>query len=322
MSPELIAPEEFGSKKGRPTKTSDCYALGMVIYEIISGNLPFHEHADLAVFVKVLKGDRPTRRARFTNDLWKILESCWASEPNDRPSIEDVLQRLEAVSISSEAAFGVDEETEDYSGRYSGSSSLCVGFDCDANAASVPDLSCLSVGSFTHDTDVDMDQVIATTDVIPTLPPPLSPPTPLRVKAEPTPGHQVYDSILPQINPPGGSSAALTEGVAPMNSGSEITTGITNPTRKIVTRELVTKKAQKLKNVPSANGRVPGSWSLSEDIMDSMERKDVTEKTDAPATVGETYGTTNTPLWRRIALRLPSVSFVRCPVFFFRKTHR
>jgi len=33
MSPELLDPPRFGSN-GRPTRESDCYALGMVIYEV------------------------------------------------------------------------------------------------------------------------------------------------------------------------------------------------------------------------------------------------------------------------------------------------
>ena len=102
MSPELIAPQRFGLKNSRPTKHSDCYALGMVIYETISGNLPFHEHTDLTVFVKVLEGKRPPRGERFAESLWKMLERCWASQPNDRPNIEVVLQRLETVSNLSE----------------------------------------------------------------------------------------------------------------------------------------------------------------------------------------------------------------------------
>jgi len=168
MSPELIAPEEFGSKKSRPTKASDCYALGMVVYETISGNIPFHEHADLAVFVKVLKGDRPTRRARFMNDLWKMLESCWAPQPNDRPSIEDVLQCLEAVSTSSEAPLGVDEETEGYSDQDSGSSLPSVSHDYGANTASVPDLSRLSVEPFAHlMVDQSHPEILFSTRILP-----------------------------------------------------------------------------------------------------------------------------------------------------------
>jgi hypothetical protein len=37
MSPELLDPEMFGLPElegERPTKQSDCYALGMVIYEV------------------------------------------------------------------------------------------------------------------------------------------------------------------------------------------------------------------------------------------------------------------------------------------------
>ena len=37
MSPEILDPERFGipkSEDNRPTRQSDCYALGMVIYEV------------------------------------------------------------------------------------------------------------------------------------------------------------------------------------------------------------------------------------------------------------------------------------------------
>ena len=95
MSPELLAPP---AKNSRPTRSSDCYALGMVIYETISGKLPFHEYTDPAVVVKVLEGERPPRGARFTDSLWRMLEQCWTPQPDDRPSIGDVLQYLEAVS--------------------------------------------------------------------------------------------------------------------------------------------------------------------------------------------------------------------------------
>ena len=37
MSPELLDPERFGNSDGRQTKQSDCYALGMVVYEVGEG---------------------------------------------------------------------------------------------------------------------------------------------------------------------------------------------------------------------------------------------------------------------------------------------
>jgi serine/threonine protein kinase len=98
MSPELIAPEKFGFEICLPSKSSDCYALGMVIYEIISGNVPFHKIRDTAVFLKIVEGERPHREAGFAESLWKKMEQCWVSEPIKRPSVEDVLLCLERCS--------------------------------------------------------------------------------------------------------------------------------------------------------------------------------------------------------------------------------
>ena len=105
MSPELFDPEKFGFKDGRRTKRSDCYALGMVIYEVLSGQTPFSRHADYIVVVKVLKGERPGRpqgetRTWFSDDIWSVLERCWKTSPGDRPGIKDVLRCLEGRSRS------------------------------------------------------------------------------------------------------------------------------------------------------------------------------------------------------------------------------
>ena len=110
MGPELINPVGFVSL---PSKSSDCYAFGMVIYETISGKLPFQGHATPAILVKVAQGERPSRGVMFTDHLWKILEWCWASQPADRPSIEEALQCLEIVPNSrGPPSLGLDEEME------------------------------------------------------------------------------------------------------------------------------------------------------------------------------------------------------------------
>ncbi|KAF9649070.1 kinase-like protein [Thelephora ganbajun] len=132
MSPELIDPQRFGFEKNRPTRSSDCYALGMVIYETISGNLPFHEHANLTVFMKVMEGKHPTRRVRFPEGLWKMLELCWSSHPDNRPSIGDVLWCLEMVSnVLEPPPLGLDEEIEENDDwdSESGHSAKRPGFD-------------------------------------------------------------------------------------------------------------------------------------------------------------------------------------------------
>ena len=61
MSPELIYPESFGLEKIRPTKESDCYALGMGIHEVLGGQIPFTQWGAPLVIQKVLNGERPGR---------------------------------------------------------------------------------------------------------------------------------------------------------------------------------------------------------------------------------------------------------------------
>ena len=102
MSPELLNPGRFGLMDSRPTRESDCYALGMVIYEVFSGQAPFAPSIAFAVIWKVLDGQRPGRPqgeggAPFTDDLWGILEHCWKHQPNERASARVVLECLEGI---------------------------------------------------------------------------------------------------------------------------------------------------------------------------------------------------------------------------------
>lgn len=100
------------TREDAPAKYSDCYALGMVVYETISGYFPFHRHVDFTVVVKVMAGEHPPRKTGFTDTLWKILGLCWASQPKSRPSIEYVLQCLEgALDLSEPLLPWVDDET-------------------------------------------------------------------------------------------------------------------------------------------------------------------------------------------------------------------
>lgn len=105
MSPELLDPESFGFSSAHPTRESDCYALGTVIYEVLSGQPPFRGN-NYAVFTRVLRGERPKRPQgeagkHFTDGLWGMVERCWRRDPGDRASAEDVLWYLEGVLLQS-----------------------------------------------------------------------------------------------------------------------------------------------------------------------------------------------------------------------------
>jgi len=105
MSPELLDPEV---QDHRRTVFSDYYALGMVIYEVLSERTPFYQFyqcSNVVISWKILKGIRPERPEGaeggwFTDDVWKVLGRCWVPQPGDRPNVEDILLCLEKVSRS------------------------------------------------------------------------------------------------------------------------------------------------------------------------------------------------------------------------------
>ena len=102
MSPELFNLE---AQDCCPTKYSDCYALGMVIYEVISLYTVSYRYRNSVISGKVVQGDHLERPEGvngvwFTDDVWEILEHCWAPEPGNRPTIEDVLRCLERGSTT------------------------------------------------------------------------------------------------------------------------------------------------------------------------------------------------------------------------------
>jgi len=101
MSPELLDPDEHDGYSGR-TKHSDNYAFGMVVYEVLTGNVPFHLLHEYSVINKVLRGDRPeipadTSAAAHKSGVWAIVQQSWAAKPFERPTLSLVRQRLFAA---------------------------------------------------------------------------------------------------------------------------------------------------------------------------------------------------------------------------------
>ena len=98
MAPELVRGEEAG-------KPADIFALGILLYQLTVGELPFSGNNPHAVLVKIAETDYPDPEARKPDigaPVARIIRRCLEKYPEDRPgSTEElVLMTEDALLLS------------------------------------------------------------------------------------------------------------------------------------------------------------------------------------------------------------------------------
>ncbi|KAH9101489.1 hypothetical protein AeMF1_021780 [Aphanomyces euteiches] len=88
------SPEQYLTLRNVTTK-SDMWSFGMTIWEILCNDIPFKECSE-DEFKQIFQtdNDRPGKPPNWEpklDPLWNLIEKCWRLDPNDRPSISDVI---------------------------------------------------------------------------------------------------------------------------------------------------------------------------------------------------------------------------------------
>lgn len=85
-SPHYMSPEQM-STPDRVDERSDVWSLGVVLFELLTGQTPFHGETTPIVFARVIGGE-PTRLAKFRRDLprklQQLIDRCLAKDPSQR----------------------------------------------------------------------------------------------------------------------------------------------------------------------------------------------------------------------------------------------
>ncbi|CAB5349485.1 unnamed protein product [Rhizophagus irregularis] len=99
------------------TKKSDIYSLGVLFWELTSGLSPFNfengTYSDYALIKDILEGKRenpvPNTNAKFI----KLYQKCWRYDPDERPSIEQVILELNNIDSKNDTSHQVNSELND-----------------------------------------------------------------------------------------------------------------------------------------------------------------------------------------------------------------
>ena len=105
MAPEVIRHERYSKK-------ADVFSFGMILFELLTHQLPFADLAPLQAAVSVaLNDERPPLPDGCPAPLARLVASCWASDRGGRPAFSWVAEAVAALpdQLSDEEAAWLDD---------------------------------------------------------------------------------------------------------------------------------------------------------------------------------------------------------------------
>ncbi|RHZ59701.1 hypothetical protein Glove_362g31 [Diversispora epigaea] len=93
MAPELLCKRDYTTK-------SDVYSLGIIMWEVITGETPFSDHefiSDFKFALAIINGCRPTIYKYIPYEYATLMKQCWDANPDNRPDAETVYDKFKSL---------------------------------------------------------------------------------------------------------------------------------------------------------------------------------------------------------------------------------
>ena len=92
MAPELLKHND--SQSPPFSIKTDIYSLGVLFWELSSGYPPFKNHLEVALIFQIINGTREKKISNTPSGYYDLYTACWNGNPEERPIIEDVHDKL------------------------------------------------------------------------------------------------------------------------------------------------------------------------------------------------------------------------------------
>ncbi|XP_043980221.1 receptor-interacting serine/threonine-protein kinase 1-like isoform X3 [Gambusia affinis] len=113
---QYMPPEAFPLNY-KIVRSFDVYSYGILLWSILSGEVPYAGKMDKHVILRVKDGDRPDVELCLKEEKEKktavieLMEHCWKQNPSDRPDFNEIIKKLQPIFSLHED--GIDAAIDD-----------------------------------------------------------------------------------------------------------------------------------------------------------------------------------------------------------------
>ncbi|AQK75590.1 Protein kinase superfamily protein with octicosapeptide/Phox/Bem1p domain [Zea mays] len=107
-----MAPELLSGKSNMVSDKIDVYSFGIVMWELLTGEEPYSGMRAAEIIGGIVNDSLRPQIPSWCDPEWKgLMESCWSSDPAERPSFTDISQRLRKMAAAMNVNIAVDDPT-------------------------------------------------------------------------------------------------------------------------------------------------------------------------------------------------------------------